>query len=158
MSANFVTASGLSTAIVGTAGLNAEGTVDGVAAFGSGNILLPGIGTDAYGLNITVKENTPTSPAVPYTMSFSRGVTGDLSNLISAMLGSEGSISKKEELIGSQQAELVVDQKDLDTASTAYQQRLSRQFIAMEQIIASLNSTKDQLTGLIDRLPFTTKN
>ena len=106
-------------------------------------------------MNITVKENTPT---VSYTMSFTRGVTGDLSNLISTMLGSEGAIGKKEELIGAQQAELVVDQKDLDTATTAYQQRLSRQFIAMEQIIASLNSTKDQLTGLIDRLPFTTKN
>ena len=155
MSVNFTTASGLSTALLGTTGVSAAGTVDGVVAFGSGNILLPGIGTDAYGLNITVKENTPT---VSYTMSFTRGVTGDLSNLISTMLGSEGAIGKKEELIGAQQAELVVDQKDLDTATTAYQQRLSRQFIAMEQIIASLNSTKDQLTGLIDRLPFTTKN
>ncbi|EPJ45055.1 MAG: hypothetical protein OFPI_37950 [Osedax symbiont Rs2] len=88
-------------------------------------------------------------------MSFTRGVTGDLSNLISTMLGSEGAIGKKEELIGKQQAELVADQKDLDMASTAYQQRLSRQFIAMEKIISSLNQTKDQLTGLIDRLPLT---
>ncbi|MCJ8300886.1 MAG: flagellar filament capping protein FliD, partial [Pseudomonadales bacterium] len=52
VSTDFEAKSGLSTSLSGSTGVNAEGTIGGVVAFGSGNILLPAIGTEAYGLNI----------------------------------------------------------------------------------------------------------
>jgi len=46
----------------------------------------------------------------------------------------------------------------LDRKMSAYQDRLSSQYAAMERIVASLNQTSSQLDGLIDRLPFTAQN
>ena len=100
VSTNFLNVLGVNDASVGTSGASAEGTINGEAAFGSGNILLAAIGNDAYGLNVTVKEG---APDVPYTISFSRGVTGDLENLIGTMLTSQGAIGQKETLIAGQQ-------------------------------------------------------
>lgn len=146
---------GLGAGSVSTDGVNAQGTINGVEAFGSSNILLPAVDSPAYGLNITVAEGTPVGD---YSVSFTRGIAGDLSQLISSALADGGQIDNREKRIEQDKKELVVDQEDLDRKMTAYQDRLSAQFAAMERIVASLNSTKSQLDGLIDRLPFTAKS
>ena len=109
VSANFETNSWLSTSLFGATGVIAQCAIEGFVAFGSGNVLLKGLDADACGLKINVKEHTPPGG---YTMSFSRGLTGDLNNFISTMLGGEGVISRKEELIGDQRSELIVDQDE----------------------------------------------
>ena len=154
-SAEFQTRVGLATTTSGTTGKDVIGTINGESAFGSGNVLLPSLNSDAYGLNFSVKENTTLTT---YTASFTRGLAGDLSLLTSSALADGGQIADREELIGSQQTELEVDQANLDRKMTAYQERLSSQYSAMERIIASLNQTSSQLDGLIDRLPFTASN
>jgi len=151
-SVDFTAKAGIDTSTANTTGLDVIGTINGEAAFGAGNILLPAVGSAAYGLNITIKEGVPLTD---YTFTFTRGVAGDINNLINDTLASQGSITAKEELIAKQQEALKGDQIKLDNSMTAYQARLSRQFIAMEKIIASLDQTKSQLTGLIDRLPLT---
>jgi flagellar hook-associated protein 2 len=153
-SADFSAKLGLSDATVGTGGKDVKGTVNGEAALGSGNILLPAIGSDAYGLNLSFKEGVLPGD---YTVNFTRGLAGDLSLLLSSSLASSGQIAKSEESITAGKKVLTVDQENLDRKMTAYQARLSSQYAAMERVVASLNQTKDQLTGLIDRLPFTAK-
>lgn len=155
VSAEFTTRVGIDLATVDTVGKDAQGTINGEAAFGSSNILLPGLDSPAYGLNFSVKENTALGA---YTATFTRGLAGDMSLLTSTALAEGGQIEDKEELIADQQKSLKVDQENLDRKMTAYQERLSRQYAAMERIIASLNQTKGQLDGLVDRLPFTAKN
>jgi flagellar hook-associated protein 2 len=146
---------GIDASSVEVNGVNIVGTINGESAFGSGNTLLPDFGSDAYGLNITVKEGAPIGP---YQVSFSRGLAGDLALLVSSALADGGQIDAREERIASIQTEIEDDQSTLDRKRSAYQERLASQYQAMEAIIASLDSTKSQLDGLIDRLPFTSTN
>jgi len=151
-SAGFSTKLGLDENTIGTDGIDVVGTINGEATLGSGHIMLPAIGSAAYGLNLSFKEDTPTGD---YTVNFTRGLAGDLSLLLSTALSGNGQIAKSEESIAAGKKVLVVDQENLDRKMTAYQERLSNQFTAMERIVASLNQTKSQLDGLVDRLPFT---
>lgn len=51
------------------------------------------------------------------------------------------------------------DDKDkVERRIEAYQARLQAQFLAMERIVNSLNSSGGFLDGILDRLPFTAKN
>jgi flagellar hook-associated protein 2 len=154
VSADFTTKLGLSNSTVGVSGVDVKGTINGEATLGAGNVMLPAIGSAAYGLNLTFKEGVPLGD---YTVNFTRGLAGDLSLLLSSSLAENGQIAKSETSITDGKKVLEADQKTLDSKMTAYQERLSRQYAAMERVVASLNQTKDQLTGLIDRLPFTAK-
>ncbi|EPJ46646.1 MAG: hypothetical protein OFPII_19040 [Osedax symbiont Rs1] len=155
VSSEFTAKLGLNTTTTGISGLDVKGTINGEEALGTSNILLPAIGSNAYGLNISFKEDTPLGD---YKVNFTRGLAGELSLLLSSSLAENGQIAKRETSIGDQKKVLNVDQENLDRKMSAYHARLSRQFAAMERIVASLNQTRGQLDGLIDRLPFTTKN
>jgi flagellar hook-associated protein 2 len=154
LNSNLLASIGIDTSSVKVDGIDAKGTINGVEAFGSSNVLLPAIGSDAYGLNIAVKENTPLGE---YKASFSRGIAGDLSLLVSSALADKGQIATREEGIEAERKVIATDLEGLDRKMSTYQDRLASQFQAMERIVASLNSTKSQLDGLIDRLPFTAK-
>lgn len=152
--AAFLAGVGFSSTTSGVAGKNVVGTIDGQEAFGSGRVLLPPVGSPAYGLNLTVKEGTPTGD---YEFTFSQGFAGELNKVIDTFLASNGLINERETNLRKEITGLDEDQEDLDRSMTAYQSRLQSQYLAMERIIAGLNQTKNQLTGLIDRLPFTAK-
>ncbi|WP_417223758.1 flagellar filament capping protein FliD [Amphritea sp.] len=147
----FASATGLSDASISTAGVDATGTINGEAAFGSGEVLLPAIDTDPYGLNLTVQEGTTGG----FSFTFSRGFAGELSLLIDSFLSSSGVIKSREDSINNQLDGIVDDQESLDRKMSIKSELLTQQYLAMEQIIASFSSTADSLTGLTDRLPFT---
>ena len=145
---------GLATDLVRTAGKDVAGAIDGVAAFGAGNILLPAVGSAPYGLNLSVGENAANS----FEFSFSRGFAGELSRLIDNFSGSEGIIKMREDNLGTQLEDLDLEREDLDRRMESVNQRLTAQFVAMEAIVSSLQATGRQLDGLVDRLPFTAKS
>lgn len=148
---DFAAATGLSSASTVSVGVDAAGTIEGAAAFGSGEVLLPEIGSDPYGLNLTVAEGTTGD----FSFTFSRGFAGELSLLIDNFLSSSGVIQAREDSINSQLDGLVDDQESLDRKMSLKSDRLTQQYLAMETILASFSSTADSLDGLIDRLPFT---
>ncbi|MBU2964835.1 flagellar filament capping protein FliD [Amphritea sp. 2_MG-2023] len=148
---DFATATGLSNSSTATTGVDAAGMIEGVAAFGSGEVLLPEIGSDPYGLNITVEEGATGD----FSFTFSRGFAGELSLLIDNFLSSTGVIQSREDSINNQLDGIEDDQESLDRKMSITSDRLTQQYLAMEQIIASFSSTSDSLTGLTDRLPFT---
>ncbi len=137
----------------GTAGTDVGGTIAGKAAFGYGNVLLPALGTDAEGLSMTVQPG-----ATGGTITFSRGLAGGLSNLVNDYLKSSGVIKERETTINKDIKKVEEDETALTRRSDAYRARLMSQFQAMESIVRSLNSTGDFLDGILDRLPFTSKN
>ncbi|MDO6564697.1 flagellar filament capping protein FliD [Amphritea sp. 1_MG-2023] len=149
--ADFSTATGLSNSSTVTVGIDAAGTINGEAAFGSGEVLLPAIDSDPYGLNLTVDEDA----SGDFSFTFSRGFAGELSLLIDSFLSSSGVIQSREDSINNQLDGIVDDQDELDRKMTIVSDRLTAQYLAMEQIIASFSSTSDSLDGLTDRLPFT---
>jgi len=146
---------GLNTTITGTAGVDVAGSIDGTNGFGSGNVLLPNLESDLYGLNFTI---TPGASAVgTSSFTYSRGFAGEMDSLITAFLSKSGTISRREERLNAQLGEIRDDRKDLETKMRAYEEKLTSQFIAMERIISSLNATGSALDGILDRLPFTSQ-
>lgn len=136
----------------GIAGRDVAGTINGVAGFGFGNVLLANYGSDADGLSLIIHPGVTEA-----TVTFSRGLAGTVNNLVGSYLASNGLISDREATL-SKDIEKVDDQKEAMTRrSDAYRARLQAQFIAMESIVRSLNNTGSLLDGLNDRLPFTAK-
>lgn len=144
---------GASSAMTATDGQDVAGTINGEPGFGAGEVLLPKIGSDAYGLNLTIRPGASAEGA--FTIGFSKGVGGELTSLIDRFLSRDGSIANREENINDQLEKVGEDREELDRRMENYQSRISAQFLAMERIIGSLNATGSSLDGLIDRLPFT---
>jgi flagellar hook-associated protein 2 len=130
-----------------TAGINVAGTIDGVAAFGTGNVLLPALGQPGESLALLIGEN-----ATSGTINFSRGLGGALEALITQFLGSSGAIALRETSLNSDLDDLDTDQLRLDSRIEAYQERLSAKFIASEAIIRSLQRSGDFLVTTLDNL------
>ncbi len=137
----------------GTKGVNVAGTIDGVAGFGLGNVLLPKLGESAEGLSMIVDEN-----ATSASVDFSRGFAGSLDNLLDQFLQKNGLLDARESLLERRLTTFDSDEENLDRRMTAYQERLMQQFIAMESILNGLNSQGGFLENLVDSLPFTAKN
>ncbi|MGY8871095.1 MAG: flagellar filament capping protein FliD [Pseudomonadales bacterium] len=151
--ADFATATNLSTSSVSTSGRDVAGTINGEAAFGAGEVLLPAIDTDPYGLNLSVREGA----SGDFDFTFSQGFAGELTKLIDSFLSSSGTIKTRETSLNKDLKGIDVAQEALDRKMTKYESRLSLQFLAMERIVASFKTTGDSLTGIVDRLPFTAK-
>lgn len=151
--ADFATATNLSTSSVSTSGRDVAGTINGEAAFGAGEVLLPAIDTDPYGLNLSVREGA----SGDFDFTFSQGFAGELTKLIDSFLSSSGTIKTRETSLNKDLEGIDVAQETLDRKMTKYESRLSLQFLAMERIVASFKTTGDSLTGIVDRLPFTAK-
>ena len=149
---DFASTTGFSEASISTTGTDVAGTINGESTFGSGNILLPGVDSDAYGLNLTIQEGLTGE----YSFNFSRGFAGEMSLLIDEFLdSSSGAIAMREDNINDQIDGLDDDQESLDRRITMFEERLTAQFTAMEAIISSLQSTGDSLSSLFDTLPYT---
>ena len=144
---------GLATNNTTISGKDAQGTIDGQAGFGSASILLPAIGTPAYGLNLTVRAGA--AAADPFELSFSQGFAGTLNQIINEFLSNTGIIATREENIEGQIENVDTEQERLDSRMEKYEARLASQYLAMEQIINSLNSTSSSLDGILERMPFT---
>lgn len=145
---------GINSSLVGTGGVNVEGTINGEAGFGSGNVLLPKVGSDSYGINLTVEPGSLGKSQ----FTFGRGLASELSVLIDNATASNGVVDTREKNINSDLEGIVEDKKELEVRMEKFQARLISQFTAMESIISSLQQTGNSLTGIIDRLPFTSKN
>lgn len=114
--------------------------------------MLPKLGEPAEGLALVIGKNASTG-----TVNFSRGFAGELDELITSFLTAGGVIDLREDSLESDLEDLDEDQTSLDRRMTAYQERLIQQFISMERILNSLNSSGSFLDNLVNTLPFTAK-
>jgi flagellar hook-associated protein 2 len=150
-SADFQTDFGVDTGTA-TGGQDVKGTVDGVAGFGVGNVLLPDLKSDASGLSLIIGENATTG-----SVSYSRGFGGELSALIDRFQKADGIISARTNTLEDRLESLDEDQERHDRRMSAFQERMMQQFISMENILNGLSSTGGFLENLVDTLPFTAK-
>ncbi len=134
----------------GTAGQDVAGTVGGELGFGVGNVLLPKLDSDPYGLSFIVKAG-----ATNATVNFSRGFGQETGQLTDLFLKTSGIFQTREDNLSIQLESLDDDQETLDRRIEAYQERLTAQYIAMEQIVNGLQQSGGFLEGILDRLPFT---
>ncbi len=136
--------------MAGVQGADVAGTIDGVAAFGYGNVLLPALGTKAEGLQLIVNPG-----ATSATLNFSRGFSSQMATLLDTYTKSSGLIKNRETNINKEIAKVEDDQTALDRRTEAYRARLQAQFSAMESIVRSLNATSSSLDNIINIMPFT---
>lgn len=135
-----------------TAGKDVAGTFNGIAGFGSGQVLLPKLGSDAYGISLIVQPGVTST-----TLNFSRGFGAELSKAIDAYLLRDGVFDKSEDRLEDKIEDLDDAQTKLDTRMEGYYNRLLAQFMAMENIVNSLKSSGSALDNIGDYLPFTAK-
>lgn len=134
----------------GVQGIDVVGTIDGVAGFGYGNVLLPALGSKAEGLQLIVNPG-----ATGGTLNFSRGFSSQMATLLDTYTKSSGLIKNRETTINKEISKVKDDQDALDRRTEAYRARLQAQFSAMENIVRSLNTTSDSLDNIMNILPFT---
>jgi flagellar hook-associated protein 2 len=143
----------------GTKGVDVAGSINGTAGFGAGNVLLPDIDSDAYGLNLSVssgaKAQSDASGTNGFQINFSRGFGGELSKLIDDFLGTSGIIKIREDGIQTQVDSLDEETTKLDRRMEGVSARMLAQFTAMERIVDSLQGTGSQMENLVNQLPFT---
>jgi len=144
---------GFSSSMLSITGKNVAGTVEGKAGFGSASVLLPPVGSASYGLNFIVQAGA--EAADPFEVSFSQGFAGSFNQIISQFLSKSGVIAAREDTMDGQLDDIDSDQDRLDSRMEKYEARLAAQYLAMEQIISSLNTTSSSLDGILERLPFT---
>ncbi|MEH6470250.1 MAG: flagellar filament capping protein FliD [Halopseudomonas sp.] len=137
-------------ALATTSGVDVAGTIDGVAAFGSGNILLPELGSALSGLSLEVAAGVTSA-----TITIAQGFGNEVNNILNTFLENNGLIATRETRMNEQLSDIDTDRTTLDRQMEARHAMLQSQFLAMEAIIRSLNATSSSLDGLVDRLPFT---
>lgn len=126
-----------------TQGTSLMGTINGVAALGSGQTLTAATGDAAAGLKITVLGGA-TGPRG--NINFSRGFAAQLDQLAADFLGNNGSLTARTDGINSSLKRLdsaqLREQMRLDTLQAQYQ----KQFNALDSLMSKMNSTASYLT------------
>jgi flagellar hook-associated protein 2 len=145
---NTVAQLGLSIA-AGTDGIDIVGTINGVAATGSGQVLTAASGDDSEGIRVTVAGAATGDRG---SVTYIEGVAEQLVDMITGFISIDGSLSVKNETLGKQLALITQERADLTERIETLTARLARQFTAADIIISQLNSTQDFISKQLDAL------
>jgi len=127
----------------GTDGVDVEGTIGGVVATGSGQILTAPTGSDAGGLKIEVLGGALGARG---KIDFSQGYADRLNKLVDTFTGTNGLLSANTASINSS-IKNIDDQRDsLNVRLAQIEKNYRAQFTALDVAVASMKSTQDFLT------------
>jgi len=127
----------------GTAGQDVAGTINGQRATGEGQVLfVEGTGS-AAGMQVKV---TGGSLGNRGDINFIQGVGDRMVDLISGIVGLDGSLEAKTDGLQKDLERISEDRARLDLRIESYRERLVAQFSAADSLIARLNSTQDYVS------------
>lgn len=156
----------------GITGVDVAGKIDGVSALGDGQFLLSETGNSA-GIKVEVLGGALGTRG---TVNFSEGSTVVMNNLLLSMIddqisNSSGDVNSSN--VANAPSSTLIDSKtdslykkleqldrqdaDLKLRMDKYENRLFKQFNAMDSAVAALNATLGGLTSMLDQLPGYTK-
>jgi flagellar hook-associated protein 2 len=125
-------------------GIDVAGTIDGVAATGSGQTL-----TSAAGLAVRVLGGALGQRA---TVDYTVGYASQLSGFASTQLGTEGSLAGRTEGIN-RSVSVIADQRSaMQRRLEDVERRYRAQFGALDVLISNLSQTSDFLTQQLSAL------
>lgn len=142
------------TTLSGTPGLNVSGSFNGITATGSGQFLTGATGTPADGLKVLVSGGSLGSRG---TVNFSQGYASQLTNLLTNITGSSGSISGASDGINRTLKDISNQRTVLNSRLFDTEARYRAQFTALDTLISSLNSTSAFLTQQLAAISTSTK-
>ncbi|MBE0487162.1 flagellar filament capping protein FliD [Marinobacter sp.] len=132
---------GLNTA-TGTAGQDVQGTINGQAAQGDGQVLFlaNNAGGDAAGLQVRITGGDVGNRG---SVRFIEGVSERAVDAITRILGADGALSSRTDSLNRDLERIQEDRIKLDLRIDSFQARLVAQFSAADSLISQLNSTQD---------------
>jgi flagellar hook-associated protein 2 len=143
----------LGAAPVTTAGLDVEGTINGVAASGSGRVLTDQ-SSAASGLKVEVTGGALGPRGSVY---FSRGYADTLDKLVESFIGSDGAIAARTNGI-SASIETIEDRRvEMERRLQDIETRIRAQFTALDTLLGRMSTTSQFLTQQLAKLDAQTK-
>jgi flagellar hook-associated protein 2 len=131
-----------------TAGLDVAGTLGGVPFVGNGQIATGASGSAAAGLAVTISGGSAGSRG---TVDFAQGIAAQLNSSITQFLSpTNGIIATATTGINSIISGLQTQEETMIAQVQAMKANLEAEFSAMDQMVASLNSTSAYLTQELD--------
>jgi flagellar hook-associated protein 2 len=135
---------------VATAGVDVVGSIGGVAAAGTGQVLSAAAGGPAEGLRVTVNGGAlGTRGAV----EFSRGYAERLSQFASRFLAGEGAIASRVDGLNASIKDIDRRQEDFNRRLSMVETRYRMQFTALDTMLGSLSQTSQFLQQQLATLP-----
>jgi flagellar hook-associated protein 2 len=139
---------------VTTAGVDAQGTINGVTASGSGRFLTDSSSSASSGLKIEVTGGLPGARG---SVHFSRGYAAQLDKLVNAFVASDGAIAARTNGISDSIKAIDAQRDALALRLSATETRIRAQFTALDTLIGKLNTTSQFLTQQLAKLDASTK-
>jgi flagellar hook-associated protein 2 len=133
-----------------TAGADVAGTINGLAATGSGQILTAAAATSGEGLSLAISGG---SLGARGTVNFSRGYADQLNRLATNLLATDGIIAGRVDGINTSIKDIDRRQEDLTARLSTIETRYRAQFTALDTMLSSLNQTSQFLTQQLATLP-----
>ncbi len=134
---------------VATAGVDVAGSIGGVAATGSGQMLTGAAGSPSDGLKLEITGGILGDRG---TVDFSQGYAYQLGNLITNYTSSNGLITMGKNGVNSAIKNLNDDRDSLNTKLALMQARYLKQFSALDTLISSMTQTQSFLTQQLDQI------
>lgn len=138
---------GLTVAAGTAAGVDAAGTINSVAASGSGRTLTGATGTAVEGLKLDI------AGVASGTLDYSQGYAWQLDKLAERLLASNGPLSSRTDGINRSIADLNDRREVLNQRLTELEKRYRAQFTALDALVSKLRGTGDFLTRQLANLP-----
>ncbi|MGS2724136.1 flagellar filament capping protein FliD [Porticoccus sp. GXU_MW_L64] len=134
----------------GSAGVDVVGTINGIAATGTGQLLSAANGDDAEGIQLVIADGALGSRG---TVNFSRGVADRLNTLIEGLLDPQGILGVRSDGIQDRLDDIDEEREALDRRIETIEARLRRQFTALDGLLAQLQQTSTFLEQQLANIP-----
>lgn len=126
-----------------TIGSDVGGTINGVAATGSGQFLTGAANNDSEGIKLQIIGGSTGSRG---SVNFSKGYAYNLSTVLDEFLSSTGTIASVTDAANRSIADLQKRAAALNVQLTATEKRYQAQFSALDTLISKMNTTSSFLT------------
>ena len=125
-----------------TVGVNVAGSIGGISATGSGQVLSAASGAP-QGLSITVNGGTIGARG---TLNYSQGYATSLNGWSTSILASNGTLASRTDGIGKTITDIDKQRAALETRLIGIERRYRAQFTALDQMLSRMNTTSTYLT------------
>lgn len=132
-----------------TEGRDVMGTINGMAATGSGQYLTAAVGSDAEGIKLQV---TGSESGYDATVSFSQGYAYQFSKAAESILKSDGVIATRIDGMNTSLKNVAKDQAKIEARLVTIEARYRRQFTSLDILLSKMNQTSSYLTQQLDSL------
>ena len=133
-----------------SSGVDVAGTINGVTATGNGQTLTGAAGNASEGLALLISGGALGARG---HVTFSRGYAVQIDQYLDGVLGNEGSLKARTNGIDNSIKTLDQRQEQLEARLAQIEKRYRAQFVALDAMLSSMNSTSNYLAQQLANLP-----